>query len=338
MFVFQNLMFVIEHPQNPWEIIGYKTKHSDGRIIDIQPIQIRNENAYTISVQMHAKIQLKTNPETSSDGIVSFPKDETSALNNTLRYYSRLVSVSDMCKVSISSPMPSRGFIPESSAEKAFLDTTQGFEGGLTMQMCFTGNFFEQIYKDQLFDRQEGVRIMSNINSQNDPLSQFRELIRLFENGFAATSNQLASLLFEFLQTSKILKYEKSEIYSWITGKRDGASHADLKKSSKVIHGEDINPDIQRILQAGYDVLFNKESWYSNSIQRRELLKLAMAINKDAMVISKSEVEKKIGMDLLPTSDPLYFTGKKKEDIAFTHFTAPPEWWTKRMQPKERPF
>lgn len=331
VYVFSNLIFTFQSLKNNWELIGYKIPQDNGRQVIISPIHMRLHNDNKKSIQYNAKIRLKEFPKVK-DGTVLFPKDEIKILNDSLQFYSQLISVSDICNVSVSSSLYSRGFIFENDDEKKYLEKTDGFEyDGFSISLVFSENFFEEIKNDQLLDRKEGVKFLSRANSQQDALSTFRELIRLFENAFAENSKSLANLLNTFLQKSTFFEYEEGEVYTWMTRMRHGATHADLKKTKELVFAEDVTFDIQRIIQAGYDVLFNKKIWHSSSTERRRLLKPVSALTKAGMTVYKSELEKQTGVTLESNSKPFYVVHDKIDTSAGIP-KPPSDWWLKRKQ------
>lgn len=330
MLVFQNFIFTMREPQNSWHLLGYETIQNDGRKIIIEPVQKRSNENNTISIQMNASIKLNSNPAIINE-IVQFPSDEMKALVNSLRYYSHLISVAEVDSVSISSPFHSRGFIPETSQEKDYLDTSKGFESRMDIHMVMKDNFFQAIFNDQLLDRQDGVRLMSSINSINNPLARFKELIRLFENAFGTSSNELASLLENFLQTAPSARYDSQEVRLWIVSNRDAATHADLRRTPFLIHDEHVQDDIDRILQAGYDVLLNKEKWHDRSISRRQLSTPASVINPSGLTIHKNIIAN-FGFDISSTDRPFYALRKNESELLSQNFIPPSSWWHKTVQ------
>ena len=172
---------------------------------------------------------------------------------------------------------------------------------------------------------------MSSINSINNPLAKFKELIRLFENAFGTSSSELASLLENFLQTASSARYDSQEIRLWIVSNRDAATHADLRRTPFLIHDENIQNDIDRILQAGYDVLLNKEKWHDRSITRRQLSTPASVINTSGLTIHKNIIENS-GFTISNSDRPFYVFKKDESELLSQNFTPPSTWWSKTIQ------
>ncbi|SHO44260.1 Putative transposase [Nitrosotalea sinensis] len=331
MLLFNNLNFHIEQPQNEWHFIGYTTKSTDGRIINIKPVNKRQFRESGVTVLMHAIIKLTSLPTLLEDKSIEIPQNELSELGKTLRYFSQLISISDMSKVSISSPHPSQGFIPENESESRYLTQSKGFELKLISRMVFHNNFFREIYENQLLDRTEGVKIMANANGQTDNLSKFKELVRLFENAFGNDGSRLAESLYAFLKSSEF-DYSKDEIADWMVTKRDGATHADRRITQTLVHSEDMNQHIDRIHQAAYDVLFNKKSWGNQTINRQTTFEPAQKLEKNHLVFIKSRIENDRRVGLTQNDEPFYYTGSDEANISIDKFVAPKEWWTKYFQ------
>ena len=109
MFVFRDLIFTMINPQNSWHLLWDYTK--DEREVIIETVHKRENNNNTVSLQIHATIRLNTNP-TITNEIIECPSEEMMVLNDFLHYYSQLISVTEVEKVSISSPSVSWGFVP----------------------------------------------------------------------------------------------------------------------------------------------------------------------------------------------------------------------------------
>ena len=314
-----------------WHMLGYEIDQEDGRKITIEAMQKRKNTNNTISLLMHATMKTKSRPETK-DGIVKLPREEIKILHDTLHYYARLISIAEIEKVSLSSPIPGDGFIPENEDEKKFLDSTKGIEIKIGTDMWIKPSYFKEIINDQLLDRQDGVKIMSNINSINDSLSKFKELVRLFENAFRPRNqNQLVRQLYDFLNSNENAEYERHEIESWITEDRNAAIHGDLTRTPFLIHEEDINPDIKRILQAGYDVLFNKEKWHDCSTTRRTNATPLSVINRTGTTVYQNVI-KNSGVTITHEDRPFYAAEKKEDELTRKTFVPPKNWWSKIFQ------
>jgi len=325
MKIFRNQLFIIEKGTKYWERIGFKKKLEDGRIIKIKPVHLRKTDQDNMTVMMSAEISLNQIPKISKDNIIFLPENENGELTRALRFYSNLISVAEGDKVGISSPTPSSGFIPENEDEIRFLDKTKGFEHKLFMQPNFGDNFFEEVHRDQLLDREEGVAFLATANSQSDSLGKFHEYIRLFENGFTTSSAELAKLLFGFLSQNKDFDYSQDEIDTWMVSTRDGVTHADKRK--KFVFAGDLNKDIDRIKQAAYDVLFNKKKWNDKDVSRRNLLEFRQGVTRKGMFIRKKEKDTVIRIS--GDGETFYDPHVNLEEENANEFIQPKEWWVK---------
>ena len=118
-----------------------------------------------------------------------------------------------------------------------------------------------------------------------------------------------------------------------MTSKRHGATHADLKKTKELVFAEDITFDIERIIQAGYDVLFNKKTWNSDSIERCSISKPRSALTKQGMTIYIPLEEKSITIN--SNSNPFYALEEKINTDE--KFTPTKDWWIK-SKPMKSPW
>lgn len=64
------------------------------------------------------------------------------------------------------------------------------------------------------------------------------------------------------------MNYDRREVESWVKV-RDKMTHAD--KSSTVLLERDIGHVVHRVLQAAYEVLFNKAKWRRCESSRRDV-------------------------------------------------------------------
>jgi len=326
--MFQNLLFIIETDLKYWAHLGYKIKLEDSRIINIKPVHLRKtEQKGSHTIMMSAEISLKYEPKISKENIIFLPENDKRELAKALKFYSNLISVSEGCKVGISSPTPSSGFIPENNDEIEFLEKTKGFEQKLYAQPNFTADFFEAIHKDQLLDRDDGVTFLATANSQSDSLGKFHEYIRLFENAFSASSVELAKLLFDFLSQYKDFDYTQDEIEKWMVETRDGATHADKRK--KFVFSAELNIDIDRIKQAAYDVLFNKKKWNDQDTSRRNLLEFKQGMTRKGIFLRTNKDEKDREIRITGDGDVFYDPHMKLKEENANEFVMPQEWWVK---------
>ena len=288
---------------------------------------IKKDNSQEMQLFLAAEIRLDDRPDITNDNILEFPKTEQQELGQALSHYANMISVSEVCRVDISSPTPSRGLIPETNEEKSFLENSGGLQEKIIACIQFAGGHIEAIGKDQLLDRKESVSFLATANGLNDNVAKLHEYVRLFERAFAASSSKLATLLFKFLSQNSLFDYTKEELKTWMVEKRHGATHADRRKT--FVFSTDLINDIERIRQAAYDVLFNKVEWNSRSTTRREILKLHMMVSKRGMTIIKAAQKDHISLE-----DERFI----KVDLGDIDFYGnppklPQNWWTKQSSP-----
>jgi hypothetical protein len=333
MKLFRNIQFIIHSEFPYWSKLGFKTKSKDNRIINIKPLHITQPTEKVKqTLLMSAEIKLKDSPKITSKNEIMIPKEESDELSSMLKISSNLISVANNCKVGLSGPTPSIGFIYETEDEKKFLDSTNGFDTTLGVGINFSGIFFEEIYQDQLLDRIEGVAFLATANSQTDNVAQFHEYIRLFERAFASSTAKLANLLHEFISSVKGLDYTFEEIKDWMVDTRHGATHADSRDN--FVFSLDLNKDIERIKQLAYFVLFNKKSWHNQNTERRKLLLLKQGVLRNGLFMTRNNTddEKKI-LKIEDDDDIFYASSISEDDLNAQEFKDPDNWWVRWLPP-----
>ena len=98
----------------------------------------------------------------------------------------------------------------------------------------------------------------------------------------------LVKPLANFLTTypSWDLGYEEDEVRMWVRDLRHPGTHADLRRSRRIAYDADVNRHIPRIMQATYDVLFNKTKWQTIEQSRTMRWAFSSALRKDGMVLT----------------------------------------------------
>jgi hypothetical protein len=112
------------------------------------------------------------------------------------------------------------------------------------------------------------LTLLAEALAHDHPTGMFHELLRVFERAFRLTSSKLVAPLGEFLDGAD-MGYSRAEVERWLTVLRHPATHADRR--AEFVLESDIRPVIPRMMQAAYDVLFNKVIWRTPSIKRRAL-------------------------------------------------------------------
>lgn len=218
-----------------------------------------------------ASTDLSERPEVSEDGLVIVPEEPLKLTEALIETTANLVAISERCKRSIASPMPSVAFLPEDRETREWLDSTEGIlrnrSGGV---VSTSGPSIDMDTTLQLSsDRSDGVALLAEALAHEHPTGMFHELMRLFERAFRLGPYKLVQPLAEFLAGAEGMNYTLSEVERWIIALRHPATHADRRPS--FVLESDVRPVVPRMIQAAYDVLFNKEVWRTPATKRRDL-------------------------------------------------------------------
>jgi hypothetical protein len=199
------------------------------------------------------------------------PEDPLKLTEALIETSANLVAISERCKRSIQSPMPSVAFLPEDQEAREWLDSTNGVLRNRSGGVVSTGGPSIDIDTTlQLSsDRPDGVALLAEALAHEHPTGMFHEIMRLFERAFRLGPYKLVQPLAEFLAGADNMNYTSSEVERWIIELRHPATHADRRPN--FVLESDVSPVIPRMIQAAYDVLFNKEVWRTPSTQRRDL-------------------------------------------------------------------
>ncbi len=169
---------------------------------------------------------------------------------------------------SLSSPDPCFAVLPDDESLLATLDGRRVVGLMSTGKQGGTGStdIIEDVGLAALGDRLDGVALLAEALSQSTATGQYLQLIRLFERAFRLGPEGLKEPLAEFLRTS-LHEFDTSEVSSWLSA-RAFSFHADRR--DEIYLEADLRPFSMRMLEAGYDVLLNKESWRTKSPTRRD--------------------------------------------------------------------
>lgn len=222
-----------------------------------------------LELLLSAEIELAHKPKRTAAGHVVVPPRERAQLENALETVANMIAVFEEVERSISSPMPSVAFRPHSEDARAWLDQAGGIHNlgqlqdipGLTASLSLE----EADLQAALIDRYDGLALLAEVHAQGHALGRYRDLVRFFERAFALASARLDGPLCDFLDPR--FGYTRNEIEQWLAV-RDPASHADLRRNFAL--EPDARPFLRRMEQAARDVLFNKETWRSPSLERRD--------------------------------------------------------------------
>jgi hypothetical protein len=216
-----------------------------------------------------ATVSLSERPVVNKNGLVIVPEGPLKEAEALIETSANLIAVSERCSRSISSPIPAVGFLPESQETRQWLDSTNGILGSRNAVVSTGGLYVDPETTLRLAsDRPDGAALLAEALSHEHPTGTFHELLRVFERAFRLTSTSLIKPLFEFLDGSG-MGYTEREVERWLTTLRHPATHADTR--AEFVLESDIQPVIPRMMQAAYDVLFNKDGWRGSSTLRRDI-------------------------------------------------------------------
>ncbi len=185
-----------------------------------------------------------------------------------IEHYANLMSVSNYMRRAVSSTWPALALKPQSDNDFRLLASAKGIaapEGNHGIP----GSVYEFDTASQIIhlsDRIDGVAIIAEALGHSQASGRFRDLIRLFERAFGKAGKALVAPLAAFLKPKD--GYSLAEVSNWIDV-RDGVTHAD--KKDKILFDGDVAWVVERVTQAAYDVLLNKEQWRSSGTERRKV-------------------------------------------------------------------
>jgi hypothetical protein len=243
--------------------------HTEGA--DIRTGWSRELASGGLQISVLASTDLSERPKLNEDGLVIVPEEPLRLTEALIETSANLVAISEQCKRSISSPMPSVAFHPEDQENRDWLDSTNGIlrkgSNGIVSPRGASIDIDTTLKLSS--DRSDGVALLAEALAHEHPTGRFHELMRLFERAFRLGPYNLVQPLAEFLAGAEEMNYTSSEVERWTVALRHPATHADRRPD--FVLESDVRPVIPRMIQAAYDVLFNKEVWRNPSTQRRDL-------------------------------------------------------------------
>jgi hypothetical protein len=216
---------------------------------------------------VYAAVPLDKLPEVNGFNLVIIPQDKRRLAELALEAMANLMSVSYGCSRKIASPSPSVALMHETNDELSWVRARRAIDVNPGLSTGATRLISPEKTLELLYDRPDGLSLLSEALSHSHVTGRFHELMRLFERAFTLSSSKLIPRLSDYLSATT-LGYCSSEINDWIVKYRHPATHADRRKD--FLLESDIRPIIDRVEQAAYDVLFNKKKWRSTSTDRRD--------------------------------------------------------------------
>jgi len=136
---------------------------------------------------------------------------------------------------------------------------------------------------ENLKDRFDGVRLITEAITASTFSDKFREYFRLFEIAFKKSNRALAKPMTDFLIQDKRFNYSKQEIEKWINI-RHRIVHANHKEGFLI--NRNLLEIMARIEQAAIDILFNKLYWNNGNIERKNIFLFKTGVNENNQVFS----------------------------------------------------
>jgi hypothetical protein len=226
----------------------------------------KSEDGQNLELVLAAEIGLRYWPKVTAANEVVVPAVERGRLERALETTANLVAVFESAARTISSPFPCIAFRAETPDARDRLAQLEGVHGQGRLQVV------QQVYVSiplevgsSLSDRFDGVALLAEAYAQTHALGRYRDLVRLFERGFALPAARVWTPLLEFLDDR--YGYTEPELSEWSRA-RDPATHADARAEFAL--EPDVWKLIPRLEQAARDVLANKEAWRDPSPARRD--------------------------------------------------------------------
>jgi hypothetical protein len=190
-------------------------------------------------------------------------------LEEALEAVADLLAVTHQCGRSIASVLPYVAIEPLDDEARQWLSTASAIRAGEDtvpdrMKHALDLNAVVPL----LADRLDGASLLAESLCQDHPTGKLHEFMRLFERAFLEDAGDVCrDLLVEFLGPLR-QGYDRAEIDCWLR-LRHRATHADRRRKFAV--ERDTRPVVNRMEQAAFDVLFNKEKWSDPGTTRRKV-------------------------------------------------------------------
>lgn len=222
-------------------------------------------------ILLHA--QISTTYDVVNPFQIQLPSEPREAAERGLQEMAGILGILGESSWAISSPRPYLMLSAETGADEEVIHATKRIIlPPPTMAPAFHGSGLRQPLNvaGLLSDRPDGVLLLGAAMRAGGGVAKLHELFRVMENGFGRAGGGLVLPLTEFLQSYPAwnLGYTSNEIRFWVDDLRNPATHADLRRSTRVAYDTDVEKYLYRIEQAAYDVLFNKALWGRSSTGR----------------------------------------------------------------------
>jgi len=226
--------------------------------------------------------QISINPELFAGGkILAIPSAPRLRCEEAILRIADLYSVCTHAARSIASPTPAVPFVPEDDWEHRLLHDAVFSPLSLPTYTHLHTAVDPSTAAQFFADRWEGVALLAEANSQERLAAKYRELVRFYEAAYRLSfvDQQMAKKLHQSLPN--VMGYSRAEIRSW-QALRHPFSHADGKETLELAFEGDARPVVQRMEQAAWYLLFNKNTWNDPSrLTRQAILPAAYTTSPD---------------------------------------------------------
>jgi hypothetical protein len=236
--------------------------------IEVVPLRVWDDEDDRTRMLVSASQVLVYRPKVSDNEVI-VPDRQRAAAESAIEVAADLIAVSQGRRRKVSSPWPPAVFEATGGAGRSWLEERSGIKHDRLKRRLLISETIDldESGLNALQDRLDGVKLLNEVLAQDHATGRFRDLIRLFERAFKLKPRELTDPVAAFLDRS--LGYTPDEVREWFETYRDSVTHADQRNDFSV--EKDVRPAVDRMQQAGLDVLFNKEHWRDDTTDRRSV-------------------------------------------------------------------
>lgn len=204
------------------------------------------------------------------DGSLTLPAKVVSEQDIALETVARVIAIDRQTSYFVRSTFPYLGISAEHLDVLADLEVAVPVTTGRPEPMVRSGVL--TMDAAALQGRLSGVGYLAEALNASTAIGRYLQLLRLIESAFCLPIGRVHDLLADFLGGTRF-NFTSDEVNRWLDA-RGRSAHADDPKRRYYL-SRDVAPYVGRMLEAGYDVLLNKESWGTADAARREQWKPA---------------------------------------------------------------
>ena len=251
----------------PLADIGFAIEEGDA---DFHTLRPTSRDGAPFGMLGLARVPL-TGPPSIAEELLHVPDAERRRAERLIEMSARFLALEYRAVHRVMSPSPCLGFLgPESELQK-YVDKTVVTNGSdLQWEHVWPARLLDgEGQADRLHllkDRLDGVEMLTEALNSASPLGRFTQLWRFFERAFHCGHTAAGGNMQDFLPGHGPHNFEQAEIEAW-TAARGPAVHADRPVQPKL--DSDVQPFLIQMTEAAYDVLLNKNEWFSKSTTRR---------------------------------------------------------------------